>query len=105
MPIYSIDGKSPEFEDRDSNFIAPDATLIGNIAIGRDVSIWFGTAIRGDNEKITIGARSNVQEHTIMHTDPVYALTIMEGCTIGHRAMLHAVQSATIRWWGWGPSF
>ncbi|MBX3575358.1 MAG: gamma carbonic anhydrase family protein [Mesorhizobium sp.] len=89
MPIYSIDGKSPEFEDRDSNFIAPDATLIGNIAIGRDVSIWFGTAIRGDNEKITIGARSNVQEHTIMHTDPGYALTIGEGCTIGHRAMLH----------------
>lgn len=89
MPIYSIDGKSPEFEDRDSNFIAPDATLIGNIAIGRDVSIWFGTAIRGDNEKINIGARSNVQEHTIMHTDPGYALTIGEGCTIGHRAMLH----------------
>lgn len=89
MQIYEIDGKSPEFEERDSNFIAPDATLIGNITIGRDVSVWFGTAIRGDNEKIRIGARSNVQEHTIMHTDPGYPLTIGEGCTIGHRAMLH----------------
>jgi carbonic anhydrase/acetyltransferase-like protein (isoleucine patch superfamily) len=89
MPIYAIDGKSPEFEDRDSNFIAPDATLIGNIHVGRDVSIWFGAAIRGDNEKIAIGAGSNVQEHTIMHTDPGFALTIGEGCTIGHRAMLH----------------
>lgn len=89
MPIYAIDGKSPTFEDRDSNFIAPDATLIGNVSVGRDVSIWFGTAIRGDNETITIGPRSNVQEHTIMHTDPGYALTIGTGCTIGHRAMLH----------------
>jgi carbonic anhydrase/acetyltransferase-like protein (isoleucine patch superfamily) len=89
MPIYSIDGTSPEFEDRDSNFIAPDATVIGNVHLGRDVSIWFGTAIRGDNEKISIGAGSNVQEHTIMHTDPGFPLTIGEGCTIGHRAMLH----------------
>jgi carbonic anhydrase/acetyltransferase-like protein (isoleucine patch superfamily) len=89
MPIYTIDGKSPDFEDRNSNFIAPDATLIGNVAIGRDVSVWFGVVVRGDNEKITIGARSNVQEHTIMHTDPGFALTIGEGCTIGHRAMLH----------------
>lgn len=89
MPIYAIDGKSPDFEDRDSNFIAPDVTLIGNVAIGRDVSVLFGVAIRGDNEKISIGARSNVQEHAIMHTDPGYALTIGEGCTIGHRAMLH----------------
>lgn len=89
MPIYSIDGVEPEFEDRASNFVAPDATVIGNVKVARDVSIWFGVAIRGDNEKISIGTGSNVQEHTIMHTDPGFALTIGENCTIGHRAMLH----------------
>ena len=89
MPIYSIDGVQPEFEDHASNFIAPDAVVIGNVRIGRDVSIWFGAAIRGDNEAISIGKGSNVQEHTIMHTDPGFALTIGENCTIGHRAMLH----------------
>lgn len=89
MPIYELDGKSPAFADRESNWIAPDATLIGAITIGEDVSVWFGTIIRGDNEAITIGAGSNVQEHTVMHTDPGFPLTIGSGCTIGHRALLH----------------
>ncbi len=89
MPIYAIDGVEPRFEDRDSNWVAPDATLIGNITIGRNVGIWFGTVVRGDNEEIKIGEDSNVQEHTIMHTDPGFPLTIGKGCTIGHRAMLH----------------
>ncbi|KQZ31883.1 acetyltransferase [Mesorhizobium sp. Root552] len=89
MPIYAIDGVEPRFEDRDSNWVAPDASLIGNITIGRNVGIWFGTVVRGDNEEISIGEDSNVQEHTIMHTDPGFPLTIGKGCTIGHRAMLH----------------
>ena len=89
MPLYAIEGIEPQFEDRETNFIAPDATVVGNVHVGRDVSIWFGVAIRGDNERITIGARSNVQEHSVMHTDPGFGLTIGEGCTIGHRAMLH----------------
>lgn len=89
MPIYAIDGVEPRFEDRDSNWVAPDATLIGNVTLGRNVGIWFGTVVRGDNEKISIGEDSNVQEHTIMHTDPGFPLTIGKGCTIGHRAMLH----------------
>lgn len=89
MPVYAIDGKAPEFEDADTNWIAPDATLIGNIRIGRNVGFWFGVVIRGDGEPITIGADTNVQEHTIMHTDPGFPLTIGKGCTIGHRALLH----------------
>ncbi|RWL81537.1 MAG: gamma carbonic anhydrase family protein [Mesorhizobium sp.] len=89
MPVYAIDGKAPEFEDADTNWIAPDATLIGNVRIGRNVGLWSGVAIRGDGELITIGADTNVQEHTIMHTDPGFPLTIGEGCTIGHRALLH----------------
>jgi carbonic anhydrase/acetyltransferase-like protein (isoleucine patch superfamily) len=89
MPIYAIDGTEPVFAERASNWIAPDATLIGDIQIGRDVSIWFGAVLRGDNEPIEIGEDSNVQEHTIMHTDPGFPLTIGKGCTIGHRALLH----------------
>lgn len=89
MPIYALDGVRPVFEDETSCFVAPDANLIGNIRIGRDASFWFGVAIRGDNEPIVIGAGTNVQEHTIMHTDPGFPLTIGAGCTIGHRALLH----------------
>ncbi|TIL81691.1 MAG: gamma carbonic anhydrase family protein [Mesorhizobium sp.] len=89
MPTYTIDGKAPTFEDADSNWIAPDATLIGDISIGRDAGFWFGVVIRGDNEPITVGAGTNVQEHTVMHTDPGFPLTIGTGCTIGHRALLH----------------
>jgi len=89
MPIYVLDGKTPTFEDESTNWIAPDASVIGDIIIGRDVGIWFGAALRGDTEPMTIGAGTNVQEHTIMHTDPGFPLVVGEGCTIGHRALLH----------------
>jgi carbonic anhydrase/acetyltransferase-like protein (isoleucine patch superfamily) len=89
MPIYELDGRQPHFEDRGSNWIAPDASVIGNVHVGRDVGFWYGVVVRGDNEEIRIGAGTNVQEHTVMHTDVGFPLTIGEGCTIGHRAMLH----------------
>ncbi|MER8913605.1 gamma carbonic anhydrase family protein [Mesorhizobium sp. M0761] len=89
MPTYAIDGKAPRFEDAGSNWIAPDATLIGDISVGRNAGFWFGAVIRGDNEAIVVGADSNVQEHTVMHTDPGFPLRIGQGCTIGHRALLH----------------
>lgn len=89
MPLYAIDGTEPSFADAASNWIAPDATLIGDVRVGRNAGFWFGVVIRGDNEPIIIGADTNVQEHTVMHTDPGFPLTIGEGCTIGHRAVLH----------------
>lgn len=89
MTIYALDGKSPRFQDRTTVWIAPGAAVIGDVEIGNDVGIWFGAAIRGDTETITIGERTNVQEHTIMHTDPGLPLVIGQGCTIGHRALLH----------------
>ena len=89
MPLYAIDGTQPSFADADTNWIAPDATLIGDIRVGRNAGFWFGVVIRGDNEPIIIGADTNVQEHTVMHTDPGFPLTIGEGCTIGHHAILH----------------
>ena len=89
MPLYAIDETEPSFADADSNWIAPDATLIGDVRVGRNAGFWFGAVIRGDNEPIVIGADTNVQEHTVMHTDPGFLLSIGQGCTIGHRALLH----------------
>ncbi|MGH6861937.1 MAG: gamma carbonic anhydrase family protein [Phyllobacterium sp.] len=89
MPIFTLDGHAPQFERRESNWIAPDATLIGKIFLGENAGIWFGAVLRGDNEPIHVGRDTNVQEHSIMHTDIGYPLTIGDGCTIGHRALLH----------------
>jgi len=89
MPIYSFDGVTPTFADRDGTWVAPDASLMGRIVVGRDVGIWFGAVLRGDNEPITIGDGTNVQEHCVMHTDMGFPVTIGRGCTIGHKALLH----------------
>ena len=89
MPLYSIDEVAPTIEDADTVWIAPDAVVIGRVTLGREVGIWFGAVLRGDNEPITIGTGSNLQEHTVMHTDPGFPLMVGEGCTIGHRAILH----------------
>ena len=89
MPIYALDGESPQFLARDSVFLAPDATLIGRVSIGRRVGVWFGAVLRGDNEPIVVGDDSNLQEHTVLHTDMGFPLTVGRGATIGHRAILH----------------
>lgn len=87
MTIYSLDGVSPQIDE--DSWIAPDANVIGKIVIQEGASVWFGATLRGDNEEIVIGKGSNVQENTIMHTDMSYPLTVGEGCTIGHKALLH----------------
>jgi len=89
MPVYSLDGLVPELADEESGWIAPDASVVGQVVLGKDVGIWFGAVLRGDNEPITIGNRSNLQEHVVVHTDPNCPVTVGEGCTIGHRAILH----------------
>lgn len=89
MPLYALDGTEPEFLDADSVWIAPDASVIGRVIVGRNVGIWFGAALRGDTEPIRLGDDTNVQEHAIMHTDPGFPLEVGKGCTIGHRALLH----------------
>lgn len=89
MPLYTLADKKPEYQGSGPAFVASDAQIIGDIVLGEDTGIWFGVVLRGDNEQINIGARTNVQEHVCMHTDMGYPLTIGEGCTIGHRAMLH----------------
>ena len=89
MTIYALGGVAPEFESRSSNFIADDARIIGKVRVGLNVSIWFGAVLRGDNEWISVGAGSNIQELTVMHTDMGFPLSVGENCTIGHRALLH----------------
>ncbi len=89
MPIYELDGVAPQFAAEGSNWIAPDADLIGDVRLGEDAGIWFGAVLRGDNEPITIGAATNIQEHTVMHTDAGFPVTVGHGCTVGHRAILH----------------
>ena len=89
MAIYRLDGRSPELPPADRFFVAPDAHVIGNCRLGDEVGIWFGAVLRGDNDPITIGARSNIQEGAMLHTDVGFPLTIGEDCTIGHHAILH----------------
>lgn len=88
MTCFSLDGVAPLI-DPDAAWIAPTAVLVGRIIVHAHASVWFGVVARGDNEPITIGSRSNVQENAVLHTDMGYPLTIGTGCTIGHRAMLH----------------
>lgn len=89
MPLFAIDGIAPQFEGAGPAFVAPDAHVIGRVMLGEGASIWFGAVLRGDNEPIVVGARTNIQEHAVLHTDPEYPLALGKGCTVGHRAMLH----------------
>lgn len=89
MTIYSLDGRAPVFPDDNDFWVAPNATLIGDIRLLSAASVWFGAILRGDNEPITVGARSNVQDGCVFHTDMGYPLTIGSDCTIGHKAILH----------------
>jgi carbonic anhydrase/acetyltransferase-like protein (isoleucine patch superfamily) len=87
MPLYEYKGKSPTVAA--TAWVAPDANVVGEVILSDDVSVWFGATIRGDNTAIPIGARSNVQEGAMLHSDPHAPLAVGEDCTIGHHAILH----------------
>lgn len=87
MTIYALDEVRPEIDP--SAWVAPDANVIGRVVMGADSSVWFGVTIRADNEPIVIGAGTNVQEHSVFHTDPGCPLTLGANVTVGHKAMLH----------------
>jgi len=89
MPVYALDGRKPVFPETGDYWVAPEATLIGDIVLHEASSVWFGAVLRGDNETITVGARSNVQDGCVFHTDMGYPLTVGANCTIGHKAILH----------------
>lgn len=87
MPVYRLDEHEPFFAF--NYWIAPDAHIIGRVRIGENVGVWFGAVLRGDNELIDIGDGSNIQEHSMLHTDIGFPLVIGTHCTIGHHAILH----------------
>ena len=89
MPVYALDDVPPELPREGRYWIAPDAHVIGLVRLGEDVSVWFGSVLRGDNELIDLGDRTNIQEGSMLHTDMGFPMTIGAGCTIGHHAILH----------------
>ena len=89
MPLYALDGRKPLLPPAGRFWIAPNASVIGDVALGEDCGVWFGATLRGDNERITLGARTNIQEGSTLHTDRGFPMDIGEDCTIGHNAILH----------------
>ena len=88
MPLYAFKGKSPRVHP--TAFVAPTAVLIGDVTLHEHASVWFGTVLRGDMDRIEIGARSNVQDNTTIHTDEHEPTIVGEDVTIGHNALVHS---------------
>jgi carbonic anhydrase/acetyltransferase-like protein (isoleucine patch superfamily) len=87
MTIYALADSAPKIAV--DAWVAPDANVIGKVVLETKSSVWFGCTIRGDNEVITVGEGSNVQENCVFHTDIGFPLDIGTNCTIGHKVMLH----------------
>jgi len=87
MAIYHLGDDTTQIPG--SAYVTAEATVIGNVTLGEHVSIWPGAVVRGDNEPITVGAGSNVQDNAVLHADPGFPLNICDNVTIGHQAMLH----------------
>jgi len=90
LPLYQLSDVTPEIDE--SAWVAPSAHVMGRVALAQNASIWFGAVLRGDNELISVGKNSNIQDGSILHTDMGYPMTIGEGVTVGHRAMLHGCE-------------
>jgi carbonic anhydrase/acetyltransferase-like protein (isoleucine patch superfamily) len=89
MAIYALDGESPELPADGLYWVADTAIVVGRVRLHSEASVWYGSVLRGDNEWIEIGARSQVQDNSTLHTDPGFPLTIGKDCVIGHNVVLH----------------
>lgn len=89
--IHALGERVPVFEG-DGHFIADNATIIGSVRLGDSASVWYNCVLRGDNDWLVIGARSNIQDGSVLHTDPGIELRIGAGVTVGHKVMLHGCQ-------------
>ncbi|MGB8243980.1 MAG: gamma carbonic anhydrase family protein, partial [Pseudolabrys sp.] len=89
MPVYKLDGQAPEFPPEGQYYIAETAVLIGRVRLKAETSVWFGAVLRGDNEWIELGERSQIQDNATLHTDPGFSMTIGRDCVIGHNVILH----------------
>lgn len=89
VPIFQLDETKPDLPADGDYWVAPSASLIGKVVLKQDASVWFGAVLRGDNEPLIVGERSNIQESCTLHTDMGYPLEIGDDCTIGHNVILH----------------
>ncbi len=87
MTLYALGDDRPDLAA--DAWVAPGCHIVGKVTLSAKSSVWFGSTLRGDNEMITVGTGSNVQENCVLHTDMGFPLTIGSDCTIGHKAMLH----------------
>ena len=90
MPIYSLEGIAPELPADGRYWIAPTAVVIGRVQLMKNASVWFGAVLRGDNDLISIGENSNIQDNAVVHTDPGQPVTVGANVTVGHNVILHS---------------
>lgn len=85
--IYQLGNQIPQVSE--DTYVAPSADVIGSVSLGPQSSVWFGAVLRGDNDRISVGARSNIQDNTVIHVDPGAPVTIGEDVSIGHSVVIH----------------
>jgi carbonic anhydrase/acetyltransferase-like protein (isoleucine patch superfamily) len=95
MAIFELDGEAPELPPDGRYWIADSAIVIGRVRLKTDASVWFNAVLRGDNEWIELGERSQIQDNAVLHTDPGFPLKIGENCVIGHNVVLHGCTIAS----------
>lgn len=89
MTVYNLGGVAPELPNDHEYWIAPNAAVIGRVILKKNASVWFGVTVRGDNDPVTIGENTNVQDGSVLHTDVGSPLTLGDNVTVGHMVMLH----------------
>ena len=92
MTIYALGDSKPQLPPQGEYWVAPSASVIGNVILHPNASVWFGAVLRGDNDPITVGPDSNIQDGSVLHTDMGSPLTLGRGVTVGHNAMLHGCE-------------
>ncbi len=92
MTIYALGDRKPQLPPQGEYWVAPSASVIGNVILHSNASVWFGAVLRGDNDPITVGPDSNIQDGSVLHTDMGSPLTLGRGVTVGHKAMLHGCE-------------
>ena len=92
MTIYALGDSKPQLPPQGEYWVAPSASVIGNVILHSNASVWFGGVLRGDNDPITVGPDSNIQDGSVLHTDMGSPLTLGRGVTVGHKAMLHGCE-------------
>lgn len=92
MNVYSLGDKKPQLPPEGEYWLAPNATLVGDVILQPGASVWYGAVVRGDNDPISIGRDTNIQDGSVLHSDPGEPLIIGDGVTVGHMVMLHSCE-------------